>query len=175
MRPSLVEGLRALREDVGADVAGRLLQRLLALALVRSGWTVEEEQTCEGPDIVALPYQIEAKTTDREPFEIREKDLADIADARARGRAPLLAFLALDSFEGWILARADGWREKTIYRRDLALRRERDLEARADEHFDAVVEAWLPALRRDWQAAFQEMDACRKRGAWTPGTSSRSH
>lgn len=168
MRPSIVDGLRMLRREVGNDLAGRFLQRLLALALVKGGGRVEDEQTCEGPDIVMLPYQIEVKTTESEPFEIRIKDVMDIEEAQARGRVPLVALLALDSFDGWIMARSAGLAGKTLYRRALALRRERDLEARVDEHFDDVAVAWLPRIRRDRDAAFQEMDACRKRGDWAP-------
>ncbi len=168
MRPSTLDGLRSLRAEVGGDVAGRLLQRLLALTLVKSGLAVSDEQTCEGPDIVAGTYQIEVKTTESEPFEIRLKDVVDIRDAKARGREPLVALLGLDSFDGWILARSEGLSGKTLHRRGLALRRVRELEQRVDDHFDAVAEAWLPRIRRDWQAAFQEMDELRKRGAWAP-------
>lgn len=168
MRPSVVEDLRSLRARFHEGVVGRLLQRLLALALVRSGARVDEEQTCEGPDIVMHPYQIEVKTTEREPFEIRTKDVKDIEEARVRGRTPLLALLALDSFDGWIVARSEGLTGKTFHRWALALRRVRDLEARIDEHFDAVAEAWLPLIVRDRDTAFQEMDEARKRGEWAP-------
>jgi hypothetical protein len=165
MKPSVVEDLKFLRRRVGDGPAGKFLQRLLALALVKAGRAVRDEHAVEGPDLVVEGWQVEAKTTEAEPFCLDDKDLEDIAGV-ADGLRPVLALLELKSFDGWVVVDARGLRAKTLHKRDLALRRLRALERDADGHFDDVVGAWLSLIRDNPDVAFQKMDDCRKAGKW---------
>jgi len=109
MRPSTAEAILRLRTLVGASFLGRLLQRLLALALAEAGICVDVERTVEGPDIDAGRDQIEAKSTEGDTWTLAEKDFADMRSAEASGKRPVLALLSLHSLDGWLFADARGW------------------------------------------------------------------
>jgi len=168
VKPSVLDEIVRFRQTRGEGPAGKFLQRMLALTLVRAGYDVEEEHTVEGPDLFVGQYQVEVKTTTAEPFMIGAKDIHDIERATQRGKTPALALLECSSFRGWTVGYAKGLTEGSYRRRDLALRRIPDLEKAANDHFDAVVEAWTPLLIKDVDAAFDRMDVRRQEGRWKP-------
>jgi hypothetical protein len=144
------------------------MQRLLALTLIKAGRRVEEEHTVEGPDLLVGQHQIEVKTTAAEPFTIQDKDIQDIEEATKKGKIPVLALLECSSFRGWTIVNAQGLTKGNFRRGDLALRRIPDLEMAVNDHFDAVVETWMPRLNENADAAFDEMDKQRRMGQWQP-------
>jgi len=168
VKPSVLDEIVRFRQARGEGPAGKFLQRMLALAFIRAGYPVEEEHTVEGPDLLVDQFQIEVKTTTAEPFTIQRKDIKDIEEAAKRTKIPVLALLECSSFRGWTVVFAEGLTEGSYRRRDLALRRIPDLEKAANDHFDAVVEAWMPLLNENANAAFDKMDERRRRGQWQP-------
>lgn len=171
MKPSTLEEVKDLRTRLDPSLAGRYLQRMLALAFLRAGHLVPEERTVDGPDFdMDTDLQVEVKTVAREPFELKEEDLKNIEQAPRRGRRPLLALLEMESFDGWVLLEAEGVHERTLRKRDLALRRRRDLEREVDPQFEEVVRAWVPLVLGNADAAFLAMDRAIKAGEWRPAT-----
>ena len=168
VKPSVLEGIVRFRNEKGESYAGKFLQRLLALTFIKAGFDVEAEYSVEGPDILVGPFQIEVKTTTSEPFTIEKKDARDIRQAVKKGKTPVLALLECSSFRGWTIVYAEGLTEGSFSRKDLALRRIPDLERKINDHFDDVVEAWIPKLERDPDRAFEEMDVRRRMGQWHP-------
>lgn len=168
MKPSVLEEIVRFRQARGEGPAGKFFQRLLALAFVKADRDVEEERTVEGPDLLVGRFQIEVKTATEEPLVIGVKDVQDIEVAVKKGKIPVLALLEFSSFRGWTVAYAKGLAEGSYRRRDLALRRIPDLEKAANDHFDAVVEAWMPVLNSDANSAFDRMDVRRMEGRWEP-------
>lgn len=168
MKPSLLLQLVQFREQVGEGPAGKFLQRLLALAFLRAGHSVDEEHTVEGPDLLVDQFQIEVKTRSAEPFTIQQKDILYIQQALRQGKTPVLALLEFSSLRGWTLVRANGLAEGTYYRRELACRGIPHLENDANQHFAPVAEAWLPELMKDPKTTFHKMDVRRRNGHWRP-------
>jgi len=168
MKPSVLNEIVRFREDRGEGPAGKFFQRMLALAFVKAGYNVEEERTVEGPDLQVGQYQIEVKTTTKEPFVISVKDVQDIEAGIKSGKTPALALLEFSSFRGWTVAFSKGLTEGSYRRQDLSLRIIPDLEKSANEHFDQIVEAWTPILLKDSDSAFDLMDKRRQEGLWKP-------
>lgn len=168
MKPSVLDEIVRFRKSRGEGPAGKFLQRILALTLVRAGYEVEDEHTVEGPDLLVGNYQIEVKTTTAEPFVIGAKDVQDIKLAIKRDKIPALALLECSSFRGWTVVFAKGLTEGTHRRRDLALRCIVELEKAVNDHFDPVVEAWAQVLKEDPDAAFERMNVQRQEGNWKP-------
>lgn len=168
MKPSVAIEIQQLRARLGPSDAGKWIQRLLALTFVKAGRPVGDERTVEGPDLLVGRAQIEVKTSDAAPFTLGEKDFADVTDALAKGLTPLVALLETGRFDGWVIARADGLGKGALYPRDLALRRDRELERDARAHFDAVVQAWAVPIRQQPDVAFELMDERRREGRWQP-------
>jgi len=168
VKPSVLDEIVRFRQGRGEGPAGKFFQRMLALAFLRAGYSVQEEHTVEGPDLLVDRFQIEVKTTTAEPFTVQAKDIQDIEEATKRRKIPVLALLECSSFRGWTVVYAEGLMVGSYRRRDLALRRIPDLEKAANEHFDAIVEAWMPLLNENAKAAFDKMDESRRRGQWHP-------
>jgi len=168
VKPSVLEEIGRFRKEKGESYAGKFLQRLLALTFIKAGFDVEAEHSVEGPDLLVGRFQIEVKTTTSEPFTIEKKDARDIRQAIEKEKTPVLALLECSSFRGWTLVYAEGLSEGSFSRKDLALRRISELERKINDHFDDVVEAWMPNLERDPESAFEEMDAKRRKGQWHP-------
>ncbi|MFH1690688.1 MAG: hypothetical protein ABIE42_10715 [Candidatus Eisenbacteria bacterium] len=168
MKPSVLDEVQQLRSHVGSGQAGKFIQRLLALALIKAGISVVDERTVEGPDLDLGEYQVEVKTAEREPFQLTQKDFNDVAAAAKLGKAPAFAFLSLDSFDGWVFALAERISQNSVYCGDLALCRIRSLEEAANANFDDVVKAWAHVLRDDPDGGFERMDLRRREGVWKP-------
>jgi hypothetical protein len=168
VKPSVLDEIVRFRETRGEAAAGRFLQRLLALTLIKAGYQVDEEHPVKGPDLLVGQFQIEVKTTTEEPFAIQDKDIQDIEEAIRKGKIPALALLECSSFRGWTIVNAQGLTKGNFRRGDLALRRIPDLEKAVNDHFDAVVETWMPLLNDNANAAFDEMDKRRRTGHWQP-------
>jgi hypothetical protein len=168
VKPSVLDEIVRFRQTRGEGPAGKFLQRLLALTLLKAGYPVAEEYTVEGPDLLVGQWQIEVKTTTEEPFTIQDKDAQDIQEATKKGKIPVLALLECSSFRGWTFVHAQGLTPGEYRRGELALRRIPELEKAVNEHFDVVVETWMPLLNANPNAAFDRMDQRRRMGQWAP-------
>jgi hypothetical protein len=170
VKPSVLDEIVRFRQARGEGLAGKFMQRLLALTLIKAGYRVDEEHTVEGPDLLVDKFQIEVKTTTAEPFTIQDKDIQDIDEATKKGKIPALALLECSSFRGWTIVNAQGLTKGNFRRGDFALRRIPDLEKAVNDHFDAIVEAWMPRLKENANAAFDEMGKARRAARWRPWT-----
>jgi len=168
LKPSVLDEIVRFRQAKGEGPAGKFMQRLLALTLIKAGYPVDEEHTVEGPDLLVDQFQIEVKTTTEEPFTIQDKDIQDIEGATKKGKTPVLALFECKSFRGWTIVNAQGLNNRTFLLGDLALRRIPDLEKAVNAHFDAIVEAWMTRLEENADAAFDEMDKARREARWHP-------
>ncbi|MFW6116897.1 MAG: hypothetical protein ACOC6F_04140 [bacterium] len=103
------ERLQRLQTRFGPRVFGKIVQKLLALALYAAGFEYVVERGVQGVDIdAAMPdgrkYAIEVKTTGGEGVSLSEDNIEALKDRSKDGYCPLVAVLRMQMFEAWLFA-----------------------------------------------------------------------
>ncbi|MCA8971113.1 MAG: hypothetical protein KDC95_15075 [Planctomycetes bacterium] len=143
MNPDARRLLRELASRRGKEY-GKLVQKLLALALLDAGATEVYERSTQGIDLEfrrdAIRFAVEVKTCEGRKLRLGAKDLAGLESRANAGIATYLAVLGPGLLDDLRLARiAPG---ELVASKDLFL-----VELRA--YRDAVLEAWIrPAFER---------------------------
>lgn len=145
MKPQAFEELRQIRDKHGASEFGKIAQKLLATALCRLCFTVEE-RAIQGVDIDAvkeqLRYSLEVKTTLRDEVTIGEKDLRGLEQRTQDGYMTGFAILKVSLLSNWVLARSDNIAPGTVRIGRLSSQRILPLQDDVNGIFSAVVEEY---------------------------------
>jgi hypothetical protein len=144
-KAKIYQFLKKLRDEYGAREAGKLYQKLLAIAFRGAGSVEITERGVQGVDVdVQLPdgrnFTIEVKTTILPAFAYQTKDRAALEQRRRQdGYQPILGVLRIQPFYEWNFARTDDLELGTILIESLRPCRLHDLEIMIEPHFDAAV------------------------------------
>lgn len=133
--------LRELSETSGKEY-GKLVQKLLALALLDAGATEVFERSVQGIDLECTidgrDLSIEVKTCEGRSLRLGRKDLAGLEDRARGGREAWLAVLGAGLLDDWRFARVHPGEirpQKDILLTELRASRDRELEERVREPF----------------------------------------
>lgn len=143
MKPNVFETLRQIRDKHGAGEFGKIAQKLLAIALCRLCFTVEE-RAIQGVDIDAiredLRYSFEVKTTDKDEITIGEKDIRGLKQRTQDGYKIGFAVLRVSLLSNWVLASGDNILPGTVRIGRFKTQRILPLEEKVNETFSVVVD-----------------------------------
>jgi len=143
MKPNVFETLRQIRDKHGAGEFGKIAQKLLAIALCRLCFTVEE-RAIQGVDIDAikedLRYSFEVKTTDKDEINIGEKDILGLQQRTQDGYKIGFAVLRVSLLSNWVVASGDNILPGTVRIGRFKTQRILPLEEEVNEAFSVVVD-----------------------------------
>lgn len=150
--------LRELADDSGKEF-GKLVQKLLALALLDAGAEELYERSVQGIDleceIDGRPVSIEVKTCEARRLKLGRKDLAGLEDRARAGREAWLAVLGSGALDDWRFARVHPGEilpQKDILLVELRAGRDAALEARVREPFARALERHAEIAARRGQS-----------------------
>ncbi len=145
-KATIYSSLEKLRGEYGAREAGKLYQKLLAIAFRLAGSDEITERGVQGVDVDVRQedgrkYAIEVKTTTSVAINYQMKDRACLEQRRRQdGYEPILGVLRIHPFYEWRFARIDNLEPGIILIESLRPFRLRDLETMIEPHFDAAVD-----------------------------------
>ena len=164
MRIEVHRRLRDLAERSGQEY-GKLVQKLLAIALCEYGATRLTERSTQGIDLeVELPdgraLALEVKTTITGEVTFGRKDIQGLEARAAQGLTPYFAVLGLRLVDDWVLARyhpGEVQPDRAYSPTRLRAYRDAPLERLVGPRFDDVVTRYGQAAIEGGQAALDRL------------------
>jgi hypothetical protein len=163
MRPKTHQALQNLRSKAGKEY-GKLIQKLLAIALLETDVEALVERSIQGIDldvrIAGRAYAFEVKTSEGDDISLARKDLDGLERQRREGAQAYIAMLPGGRLGEWIFARynpgelATGRKLSSFQLRPY---RDRELEQRVHSAFEAVVEQHVAVAASDGQSGLDRV------------------
>lgn len=163
MRPKTYQALQNLRGKAGKEY-GKLIQKLLAIALLETDVEALVERSIQGIDldvrIAGQSYAFEVKTSEGDDITLAPKDLEGLERQRREGARAYIAMLPGGRLGEWIFAHyspgelATGRKLSSFQLRPY---RNKELETRVRTAFEAAVERHVATAANDGQVGLDRV------------------